>query len=285
MPSRPIETTAATNAWEGYITPVRRIQVPAPDTGLLRQAETAPGREVQSGELLARLDRSRQEREQELAATELQLAELKLADEAQRRLDYAAALRSELETATPARTADAPDQVESRRIARLLLVPPREPLERERLETRRREAEYEVALRKLALDGARAEVARGEIVAPFAGVVTQRYRQAGEWVEAGSPVCELVAMDRLQAEVAVPIADPALVDLVGRACRLRIETAGGGKFEVAATIARVGELVGANGRVAVVAEFDNPKVDGRRAVLPGSRVRLELGPASEAPSN
>lgn len=47
-------------------------------------------------------------------------------------------------------------------------------------------------------------VRRHTLVAPFTGVVSDRYTDPGEWVETGTPVIELVDMRRLRVDVQVP---------------------------------------------------------------------------------
>ncbi len=47
-------------------------------------------------------------------------------------------------------------------------------------------------------------VRRHTLVAPFSGVVSNRYTDPGEWVETGTPVLELVDLLRLRVDVQVP---------------------------------------------------------------------------------
>ena len=47
-------------------------------------------------------------------------------------------------------------------------------------------------------------VRRHTLVAPFTGVVSNRYTDPGEWVETGSPVLDLVDMGRLRIDVQAP---------------------------------------------------------------------------------
>jgi len=76
-------------------------------------------------------------------------------------------------------------------------------------EVRARRSAVQVA--EAALDVARAErdtmaerVARHRIVAPFDGIIARRLTEAGEWVETGTPVVELVAVDDLWLDVQAP---------------------------------------------------------------------------------
>ncbi|HKL51449.1 MAG TPA: efflux RND transporter periplasmic adaptor subunit [Wenzhouxiangellaceae bacterium] len=68
-----------------------------------------------------------------------------------------------------------------------------------------------VQVARAALDVARAErdtaaerLARHAIVAPFDGVIARRLTEAGEWVETGTAVAELVAVDDLWLDVQAP---------------------------------------------------------------------------------
>jgi len=278
----PNDETAATRdsiegGWEGYVIPLRRVRIPAVDSGVLIEIDAQPGRSVEPGDQLGRLDRTRQASKAELVRVEWQLAELRARSSAARELDYAEAVLEELDYLDSAdRTGLANDEAEARRLRRLLLAPRREPLQRSVLGQRGQEAELEAELKRIELREAETEVARGVLTAPWKGVVSQQFRQPGEWVLAGDPICELVAMDRLKVEVGVPAAEADAAALIGRPCRLRIEIPGG-RIEIVETkIERVGELVGANGRVLIEARFDNRYLNGVWSVLPGSRATLSL---------
>ncbi|MEM9304838.1 MAG: efflux RND transporter periplasmic adaptor subunit [Pseudomonadota bacterium] len=72
-----------------------------------------------------------------------------------------------------------------------------------------RDAAIEVARANLsvveaALATARERLARHAVVAPFDGVIAQRVAEAGEWVQTGTPVLELVATDALWLDVRAP---------------------------------------------------------------------------------
>jgi RND family efflux transporter MFP subunit len=76
-------------------------------------------------------------------------------------------------------------------------------------EVARRESEAKLAAAALVAAGAgekeQAELLRRHVVpAPFAGVVSRRLTEAGEWVARGTPVMELVATDRVRLDVQAP---------------------------------------------------------------------------------
>lgn len=79
-------------------------------------------------------------------------------------------------------------------------------------------AATEVGARTAALDLARATaaaahasvreqeeiIARHRLPAPFSGVVAEKFTEAGEWVQRGTPVLSLVATDRVRLDLRVP---------------------------------------------------------------------------------
>ncbi len=65
-----------------------------------------------------------------------------------------------------------------------------------RLTLKLKEQELELAAHKLELR---------QIVAPFPGVVAQRYRRVGEWVQPGEKVLRLIRTDRLRVEAFVEL--------------------------------------------------------------------------------
>lgn len=73
-------------------------------------------------------------------------------------------------------------------------------------------AEAAVARARSELAIARERVAQHVIEAPFAGVVSQRLAEAGEWVGTGTAVLELVAVEDLWLDVRVPQQYWSLVD-------------------------------------------------------------------------
>ncbi|NIO43215.1 MAG: efflux RND transporter periplasmic adaptor subunit [Burkholderiales bacterium] len=78
-------------------------------------------------------------------------------------------------------------------------------------ETRKHAAEAEWRVASARVERLAAEqreqqeiVRRHTLVAPFSGVVSNRYTDPGEWVETGTPVLELVDLRRLRIDVQVP---------------------------------------------------------------------------------
>lgn len=144
--------------------------------GLIQRLEVDAGDRVTGGDLLVQLD-------EELAA--LALAQARAAE---------AEARSALEDARR-RLAEAEKLGSERGIP----------------ETEIRSRRAEVAMDEAALQAAAAAVAersavvtRHQIIAPFAGVISRRLSEVGEWVNPGDQLMELVATEALRFDFRVP---------------------------------------------------------------------------------
>lgn len=158
------------------------------------------------------------------------------------------------------------------------------------------QSNYDVAAARLRSAEAELVVARkalgdAVLVAPFAGIVSQRHAQPGERVALDARVVSVVDLSRLQLEAAVP---PAAIGLVrvGQPISFRVEGFGERAFE--GRIERINPAATAGSRsISVYAVIDNregllrggmfaqgaltlSKVDNALAV-PASAVREEIG--------
>ncbi len=177
--------TAETLRLTGTVTARQRAGLSPRTSGLVRAVHVDAGDVVDAGEVLLELDG-------EVAALELRRAE--------------AALREGRVQLTEARR----------------LLREAEPLVRDEHlpETELHARAAEVDLRAAAMARLEAEVgharealARHSLVAPFAGVVSRKRTEAGEWVETGTPVLDLVDIEHLRLDVQVPQERFADIDL------------------------------------------------------------------------
>jgi RND family efflux transporter MFP subunit len=182
-PATPVEVaravaadTAETLRLTGTVTAERRARLSPRVSGLVAAVRVDAGDRVEEGDVLLDLDRV-------LAELGLRRAEAAV-DEARTRLTEAKRLQGEAkelvkdnyipETDAHARTANV--KLNAAVVARL-------------------EAEVHEAQER---------VARHSVVAPFAGVISRKLTEAGEWVETGVPVLELVGTDDLRLDVQAP---------------------------------------------------------------------------------
>ena len=135
----------------------------------------------------------------------------------------------------------------------------------------RRRPLLDLAVERLAkqLEIADAAVKRREVRSPLAGLVVERVKQPGEWVEPGETVVRVVGLDRLYVE---GYADAAAVsgEAVGRPARVRVA---GRDTPVPAVVTFVSPDIDAiNQQVLVRAALDNPD----RSLRPGEKVRFTI---------
>lgn len=176
--------SGATLRLTGSVTAERSAQLSPRVSGLVAVVHVDAGDHVEPGAVLLELDR-------DLAVLGRRRAQAAL-DEARARLAEAERLRQE-----------AVQLVADRHIPQT--------------EARSREANVKlnaaVVARLEAEAGEQAEISeRHSVVAPFAGVISRRLTEAGEWVQTGTPVLELVSIERLRLDVQVPQERYAQID-------------------------------------------------------------------------
>ena len=144
--------------------------------GLVERVAVDAGDQVVAGDVLVQLDR-------DLAELAVARAEASV-QERQASLDEALRLRDE-----------------GRRLVQDRFVP----------ETEVQAREAGVAQAEAALSSSRAELATARallnqhrVIAPFDGVIASRRTEVGEWVQTGTPVVELVAVDALWLDIRAP---------------------------------------------------------------------------------
>ena len=254
--------------------PLQAAEVPAQQTGLLRQIIVKEGQRVTEGEVLATLDARQAELAVARAEMEFAQAEAKAKNEI--RVLYAAKAL-EVAEAELKRSSESIEQFAKSISQSQLDV---ERLTVEKLTLERRQAEHElvlerfgVQLKQAELDAAKLQLAQHQLTAPFAGQVVLVRGRVGEWVEVGAQVLRLVAVDKLRAEGFLP-AEQASVSLIGKPVTLNV-TLAGRTTEVTGILRFVSpEMEPVTRQVRVWAEIPN----ARGKLRPGQQGTLEIEP-------
>jgi len=186
----------------GTVTSPRVAQVSTAIAGLVEAVNVEVGDRVEAGAVLVTLDRELETLALEAARAATAQARAELGD-TRRRLAEASELRAQQSiAATELRSLEAEVEVDTAALARL-------DAEQKRQAARLR---------------------RHEVVAPFAGVISRRLTEAGEWVEPGTAVLELIATEGLRIDFRVPQqyfpridADTRLDVILGAASERRLE--------------------------------------------------------------
>jgi RND family efflux transporter MFP subunit len=159
----------------GTVTSPRTAVLSTAVAGLVADIAVDEGRRVAAGDAILRLDAELAELALERSFAEVRQRETALAD-ATRRLD------------------------EAERVG------PERGVARTQIESLRAEAASEEASLEASRIAAREQaalVARHSLRAPFAGVISERYTELGEWVNPGDALLELVAIDNLRFDFRV----------------------------------------------------------------------------------
>lgn len=160
----------------GTVTTPKRALVSSQVAGLIVELLVDTGDSVDAGETLLRLDPVLSEIARDSAAANAQAARAALAD-SERRLEEAEALAKQNNIAAS------------------------------EVRTRKAQADIDAANLQVAEAEARrqrAELERHSIEAPFAGTVSRKLAEVGEWLSPGAQVLELVATDDLRIDFQVP---------------------------------------------------------------------------------
>lgn len=160
----------------GTVTSRRVSQLSSEVPGLISVVHHDAGAKVSAGDVLIELDPVLQEIARDQIAAQIMEAKAQLAD-AERRLRIAENLAERAHG--PQNTVDT---VKTEIVVRRAAI--------ERLTAERRAAEERLV--------------RHKIKAPFAGTVSRKMAEAGQWVVPGTPVTELVELEGLRVEFPVP---------------------------------------------------------------------------------
>lgn len=252
--------------------PMQAAEVPAEQTGVLKQIVVAEGQQVEQGQLLATLD----DRQAKLAVARAEYEHAQAVAKAKNEISIRYADKAlEVAIAELKRSSESIEQFPKSISQSQLDV---ERLTIEKLTLERQQAEHELALerygvqlKQAALDTAQLQLEQHRLAAPFAGRVVLVRGRVGEWVEVGARVLRLVAVDRLRAEGFLP-AEQADASLVGKSVKLRVAK-GAETIELSGTVRFVSpEMEPVTRQVRVWAEISN--IAGR--LRPGQQASLEI---------
>lgn len=196
----------------GTLTSPRVAQVSTSVGGLVEAIKVDVGDRVESGDPLVRLDRELERLALASARAATRQARAELAD-VRRRVEEARRLHArESFPETELRSLEARAEMQQAEVERLAA------------EEQRREAR----LRRHVLN------------APFAGVINRKLTEAGEWVEPGTAVVELIAVEGLRLDFRVPQRHFPRIDEQTR-LQVELDAVPGRRFE-----ARIGAVVPVN---------------------------------------
>ncbi|MCA9141584.1 MAG: efflux RND transporter periplasmic adaptor subunit [Planctomycetales bacterium] len=180
----------------------------------------------------------------------------------------------ELEQALSASIAAEQNQVAAKATADLAIAGPR----KEAIEQAR--ARLEVATENVS--HLESQKAKYTLRAPFEGYVVKKHTEVGAWVSRGDPVAEVIELDPIEIDVAVPEAYIAHVR-IGAATQIHVDAVPDHAFT--GTVARIIPDADLRSRsFPVKVRLSNPKTEDGHILKPGmlARVTLAVGPPVQA---
>lgn len=126
------------------------------------------------------------------------------------------------------------------------------------------------------VESAEQDIQRRRILAPINGMVVERARDKGEWVQAGEVLMRIVRMDVLRVEGLLSAKDFDQYEIEGRPVKVCVELARGEEMEFQGQIVFVDPVVQFKGRYLVRAEVKNEKKNGAWVLKPGIEATMAI---------
>ncbi|WP_350210248.1 HlyD family efflux transporter periplasmic adaptor subunit [Botrimarina sp.] len=260
------------------LTLAESVDAPAPESGLLVAFSATEGQAVTEGEVLGRVDARAEQLAAAVAREDLRVARREAGTDVRVRLAEKEHRVAEAELArAESVNAALPNTVSAKEVDRLRLALEKTELAIESARLDRELAELRLGRLAAELRLAEHRAERLQIAAPTGGVVVERYKHAGEWVDRGERVARIVRVDRLWAEGYVEVA-AALSGLVGRPVTVEVRLPDGQGISASGEVVFVSpEVEPANSQSRVVAQIDNTEL----LLRPGLRAVLTIHPPGE----
>ncbi len=249
-------------------------------TGQLRDVEAKEGLEVSEGDQLGQIDDVHAQRALEIAQAKLRAASREAGNDVNVRYAQAKAevAYAEIEQAD-ATNAKAPGTVTPFELRRLKLAYNESYLAIEQATHELAIAGEKENVSKAELAAAIEDVRRRKIIAPWSGMIVQRYRRVGEWVKPGDPVFQLVRLDRLRTQAFLDAERVAPAEVDGQPVTVTVTLAHGVTRTFQGRIVFVSPRIENDGRFLVHAEVVNEQgASGHWLLRPGQKgsMRIEL---------
>ncbi len=280
------------------IVPIDEIDLPAQEAGVIVELKARMGTEVKKGQLIGRVNDKDAQARLKAARAELEMARVQAETDApvQEALAMVEIAEAEYQNSQQINR-EQPGAVSLFELRRLEATAKRAHFRAEIARVDQQVARLTVHGREAQVERIQAELERRQLVSPISGVVVQRFRDVGEWVNAGDPVVRILRMDRLRAEAMVDANKYTPAELLGKRIELvvvikspesseAVGSAGGDAApgevveRVVAEITHVSPEVDAGGYFYAHAEFDNIQRNGQWVIRPGLKARVV--PHSEA---
>jgi len=254
---------------------IEDIELPAQESGVLRSLSVKEGQSFKNGQVIARVD-------DELYKKQLQQAQMQR-DMAMKRATDATAIRAgryklKLASTEAARSRSlyskgSTAESEYKRARYSEQVAQQELVA---AENEREMAGHEAQLEEARVEEARVRIRRHSIQTNFDGYVIKKFRDAGEWVQAGEKVLRVARMDRLyvQGNISSKTLNP--FEVADKPVTVTLQLARGEETTFEGRIVSIGLEKQGSDLFMVKAEVENRPQEGSWTLLPGSQVKMKI---------
>jgi macrolide-specific efflux system membrane fusion protein len=277
-------SSAGTIVAHGVLSFVEEVEVPAQEAGPLVELRAVAGQDAAPGDVLARLDDRAAGLEQAIAQREFEVAR----DEAASDIDVQFARKSEQVAYFAYQQALEANKSHSNVVVQTELKRLQFEWERAKLQIVQAQLDHQAAqqnaeIRRAKLEAAEDAVSRRQIRAPLAGQVVQVHRDAGEWVNPGEAVLQLVRLDRLRLKGFLNAQEVAPGEVLNQPARVRVGLAGGRQGEFQGQVVFVSPKEEADGKFAVWIDVQNRQANGHWVLSAGKKAEAEIDLRPAAP--
>jgi len=264
----------------GLVSAFDQVQVPGREPGVLMFLDpktSREGTEVQKGDILGELDNSDALAKKAGALAEVETATA--AAESTAELDFAVASKkvseAELQSFKDANKRS-PGSISNTEIRRAQLQVERAGFEIELRKVEKENARRTIKIKQAQLDAAENELKRRLVTAPLDGVVVERMKHVGEWVQPGETILKIVRFDRLRVEGMVPAYQYSPQEVAGAKVTVWVETPDGDPVKAEGVIEYVNPVVEASGEYRVWTEIENRREGKHWVFRPGTVAKMEI---------
>jgi len=265
---------------------IQSLRLPAGAEGRITELLATEGANVQTGDLLARIDDTQAQLLLNLRLAEEREAEMNALNDVNVR-DAQNSERSAAAEAEAYKELRREGAVPYWEMEKKILEADRATLRIELVKLQQDIAKIQYVAKRSERQLAEHELSRRQIVAPFGGFIESRVAQLGEWVQPGSPIFELVQLDKLRVEGDIDaLRYPGQITR-GTAAKVRIyannqrsQTAADGAVEIDAKVGFVSSEIDLNHRCRIWVEIDNQQLGEDWVFKPGMEADILLYPAA-----
>jgi multidrug efflux pump subunit AcrA (membrane-fusion protein) len=254
----------------------QQAEIPAQEAGVLMKIPVREGQAVEEGQLLGQIDDEIPVLKEMVATHKLNVANKQATDTAD--FDFASAgykvANHEWERAK-ASNRKIEGAVPDAEVVRLELEATKMYLSIEKATKDLTVAKLQAQVAEAELAGAKADIRRRRITAPFNAIVVELTGHVGEWVQAGQTVMKLVRVDRLKVNGSLDAKKYRQADIEGRPVQVVVSLPDNQEETFNGKIVYVKPLV-EGGEFQVRAEIENRRRGNGWAIYPGMSAKMTI---------